>query len=95
LGIPAVGDGSDDADDHGRGSTKDASIRGCEEDFYVIRALAAIADIDTGPRRLVFGAGFKFDPKDPAYRKSGNKTGTRFTGYPISRRRQGRVPCVG
>jgi hypothetical protein len=97
-----------------------------EKDFYVVKALAAIAAIDTTPLRLVFGggtalsrayrlvrrmsedidlrivgekppgrgalrrlrdaitqallgAGFKFDPKDRAYRKSGNES--RYTIY--------------
>jgi len=96
-----------------------------EKDFYVIKALAAIAAINTAPLRLVFGggtalsrahrlirrmsedidlhivsdkpgrgtlrrlrdeitqallgAGFKFDPDNPAYRKSGN--GSRYTIY--------------
>jgi hypothetical protein len=97
-----------------------------EKDFYVVKALAAIAAIDTAPLRLVFGggtalsrahrlvqrmsedidlrivsdkpsgrgalrrlrdaitqallsAGFKFDPEDPAYRKSGNES--RYTIY--------------
>ena len=97
-----------------------------EKDFYVVKALAAIATIDTAPLRLVFGggtalsrahrlvrrmsedidlrivgdippgrgalrrlrdaitqallgAGFKFDPDDPAYRKSGNES--RYTIY--------------
>jgi hypothetical protein len=98
-----------------------------EKDFYVVKALAAIAAVDTAPLRLVFGggtalsrahrlvrrmsedidlrivghklpgrgalrrlrdaitqallgAGFKFDPEDPAYRKSGNES-----RYPIYR----------
>jgi hypothetical protein len=97
-----------------------------EKDFYVVKALAAIAAINPAPLRLVFGggtalsrahrlvqrmsedidlrivsdrppgrgalrrlrdaiteallnAGFKFDPKDPAYRKSGNES--RYTIY--------------
>jgi hypothetical protein len=97
-----------------------------EKDLYVVKALAAIAAIDTAPLRLVFGggtalsrahrlvrrmsedidlrivgdrppgrgalrrlrdaitkallsAGFKFDPDDPAYRKSGNES--RYTIY--------------
>jgi hypothetical protein len=97
-----------------------------EKDFYVVKALAAIAVLNTAPLRLVFGggtalsrahrlvrrmsedidlrivgdkppgrgtlrrlrdaitqallrAGFKFDPKDPAYRKSGNES--RYTIY--------------
>ena len=97
-----------------------------EKDFYVVKALAAIAAIDTAPLRLVFGggtalsrahrlvqrmsedidlrivgdkppgrgalrrprdaitqalltAGFKFDPKDSASRKSGNES--RYTIY--------------
>jgi predicted nucleotidyltransferase component of viral defense system len=97
-----------------------------EKDFHVVKALAAIAAIDTAPLRLVFGggtalsrahrlvrrmsedidlrivgdkppargalrrlrdaitqalmnAGFKFDPEDPAYRKSGNES--RYTIY--------------
>src|SRR6202040_2131223 len=97
-----------------------------EKDFYVVKALTAIAAIDTAPLRLVFGggtalsrahrlvrrmsedidlrivsdkppgrgalrrlrdavtqallgAGFKFDPDDPAYRKSGNES--RYTIY--------------
>ena len=97
-----------------------------EKDLYVVKALAAIAAIDTTPLRLVFGggtalsrahrlvrrmsedidlrivgdkppgrgalrrlrdaiteallgAGFKFDPKDPVYRKSGNES--RYTIY--------------
>jgi predicted nucleotidyltransferase component of viral defense system len=97
-----------------------------EKDFYVVKALAAIAAIDTAPLRLVFGggtalsrahrlvrrmsedidlrivsdkppgrgalrrlrdaitqallsAGFKFDARDPAYRKSGNES--RYTIY--------------
>jgi predicted nucleotidyltransferase component of viral defense system len=97
-----------------------------EKDLYVVKALAAIAAIDTAPLRLVFGggtalsrahhlvrrmsedidlrivgdrppgrgalrrlrdavtqallsAGFKFDPKDPACRKSGNES--RYTIY--------------
>src|SRR3984893_14264269 len=102
-----------------------------EKDFYVVKALAAIAAIDTTPLRLVsaggtavsrahrlvqrmsedidlrivsdkppgrgalrrlrdaitqalLGAGFKFDPRDPAYRKSGNES--RYTIY--------RLPCA-
>jgi Nucleotidyl transferase AbiEii toxin, Type IV TA system len=97
-----------------------------EKDFYVVKALAAIAALDTAPLRLVFGggtalsrahrlvrrmsedidlrivgdktpgrgalrrlrdaitqallgAGFKFDPKDPACRESGNES--RYTIY--------------
>jgi predicted nucleotidyltransferase component of viral defense system len=97
-----------------------------EKDLYVVRALAAIAAIETAPLRLVFGggtalsrahrlvkrmsedidlrivgakppgrgalrrlrdaitqallsAGFKFDPEDPAYRKSRNES--RYTIY--------------
>jgi predicted nucleotidyltransferase component of viral defense system len=97
-----------------------------EKDYYVVKALAAIAAINTAPLRLVFGggtalsrahrlvrrmsedidlrivgdkppgrgalrrlrdaitqallsAGFKFDPKDPAYRESGNES--RYTIY--------------
>jgi hypothetical protein len=97
-----------------------------EKDFYVVKALAAIAAVNTAPLRLVFGggtalsrahrlvrrmsedidlrivgdkppgrgalrrlrdvvtqallsAGFKFDPDDPAYRKSGNES--RYTIY--------------
>src|SRR3984893_10017114 len=97
-----------------------------EKDFYVVKALAAIAAINPAPLRLVFGCGtalsrahrlvqrmsedidlrivgdrppgrgalrrlrdaitqallgegFKFDPKDPAYRKSGNES--RYTIY--------------
>ena len=97
-----------------------------EKDFYVVKALAAIAAINAAPLRLVFGggtalsrahrlvrrmsedidlrivgdrppgrgalrrlrdavtqallgAGFKFDPDDPAYRKSGNES--RYTIY--------------
>lgn len=98
-----------------------------EKDFYVVRALAAIAAIDTKPLRLVFGggtalsrahhlirrmsedidlriiaatgspsrgslrklreqvteallgAGFEFDPENPAHRKSGNES--RYTIY--------------
>jgi hypothetical protein len=99
-----------------------------EKDFHVVKALAAIAAIDTGSLRLVFGggtalsrahrlirrmsedidfrivspekdqpargalrrlreavtqallgAGFKFDPADPAYRTTGNKG--RYTIY--------------
>src|ERR1700736_1162350 len=97
-----------------------------EKDFYVVKALAAIAAIDTTPLRLVFGGGtalgrghrlghgrhhdvdlrigsgkppgrgvlrrlrdaiteallspgFKFDPDDAAYRKSGNES--RYTIY--------------
>ena len=98
-----------------------------EKDFYVVKALAAIAAINPAPLRLVFGggtalsrahrlvrrmsedidlrivvdnnrsargalrrvrmrikeallgAGFKFDPADPAYRKSGNES--RYTIY--------------
>jgi hypothetical protein len=97
-----------------------------EKDFHVVRALAAIAALDTAPLRLVFGggtalsrahrlvqrmsedidlrivgdkppgrgalrrlrdavteallgAGFKFDPEDPACRKSGNES--RYTIY--------------
>jgi hypothetical protein len=96
-----------------------------EKDFYVVKALAAIAGINAGSLRLVFGggtalsrahrlvrrmsedidlrivgdkpgrgalrrlrdaitqallgAGFKFDPKDPAFRKSGNES--RYTIY--------------
>jgi Nucleotidyl transferase AbiEii toxin, Type IV TA system len=88
-----------------------------EKDFYVVKALAAIAAIDSAPLRLVFSGGtalsrvrrmsedidlrivsdrspdkgalrhlrdaitqallstgFKFDPRDPAYRKSGNES---------------------
>jgi hypothetical protein len=100
-----------------------------EKDFYVVRALAAIAAIDTAPLRLVFGggtalsrahrmvrrmsedidlrivagndrpprgalrrlrasvseallgAGFKFDPDDPAYRRTQNAT--RYTIYQL------------
>ena len=107
-------------------------ISGCrarrwsKKDFYVVKALAAIAAINTAPLRLAFGggtalsrthrlvrrmsedidlrivgdqppgrgalhrlrdaitqavlsAGFKFDPKDTAYRKSGNES--RYTIY--------------
>ena len=97
-----------------------------EKDFYVVKALAAIAALDTAPLRLVFGggtalsrahrlvrrmsedidlrivgdkppgrgalrrlrdaitqallsAGFKFDPKGPACRESGNES--RYTIY--------------
>ena len=97
-----------------------------EKDFYVVKALAAIAALDTAPLRLVFGggtalsrahrlvrrmsedidlrivgdkppgrgalrrlrdaitqallgAGFKFDPEDPARRESGNES--RYTIY--------------
>jgi Nucleotidyl transferase AbiEii toxin, Type IV TA system len=99
-----------------------------EKDFYVVKALAAIAALNTAPLRLAFGggtalsrahrlvrrmsedidlrivgdkppgrgtlrrlrdaitqtllrAGFKFDPKDPAYRKSGNES--RYTIYQL------------
>ncbi len=97
-----------------------------EKDWYVVRALRAIAETDTEPFRLVFGggtalsrahrlirrmsedidlkivpagkytrpelrgfrdaitdslldAGFKFDPKNPTHRESGN--GSRYTLY--------------
>jgi hypothetical protein len=98
------------------------SVALVEKDIYVVRALAAIAPIETAPLRLVFGggtalsrahrlvrrmsedidlrivaannrpargalrrlrdsiteallnAGFKFDPGDPAFRKSGNES---------------------
>jgi predicted nucleotidyltransferase component of viral defense system len=115
-----------------------------EKDFYVVKALAAIAAVEreTLHVRLVFGgdtalsrahrlirrmsedidlrivvdsnrpergtlrrlraritdallgAGFKFDPDDPAYRKTGNET--RYTIYrlPYESARQGRAPCA-